>query len=706
MLAAASSSGKSKGKSASTKGAGSALPQSVKDSRLASLSEMLGEDASASRATLLKYLEAASWSIEVAACNIMDSTWFKSSHTAEAAAGSVAAASSIATATAAASSHRSHDMIDISDDDDTDALAAASSSAKRKLPPCSSSSAAAAAAAGSKKPRSASTLDAFARVKSEEDAEDDEGSNAVGAFSSSAPAPIMPSWDRKLLLILNVAATSTTSGTALKVGDALEFRREPFDMDAWAEKQRVLAEERRADAVANAQAMAAASAPTAGGKKKPAAGARQKSKSALLTAAASKKRAPRVLRFTKKGASASHLELGSVPHELSVFLAPLFDSGCIELESEVMWLPAKLEPFDTLRLSLSVFVLPALFMFRPSMAALASVPSPSDNPFFRKGLAKKENPNTHAWNPVDNFVRMLKECGLRPIASVEAEIDQQQQQQQQQTAASETPAAAAAKPEPIQVLDADTEMKESTNEDGASAGVFAATSASASSSAAAAAASSSSSSSAAAAAAAASPSLLADAALGDEGDGVDNNEGASVSRFQLDALYAGAAAACVVIPEADAPPELRTTLRAYQRQALHWMMAREAGDEARQDTSNEEAAPGQQPARRRHPVSLSKASAALFESRSRCSLSSMLLLCACGFSCGMPTLSAIPKKHRSTSTHSVRNARSSFQSRLEVAAEGQQSHARSRVLSPRIGLKLTSVFFCSVCFLPPFQSAV
>jgi DNA repair protein RAD5 len=72
---------------------------------------------------------------------------------------------------------------------------------------------------------------------------------------------------------------------------------------------------------------------------------------------------------------------------------------------------------------------------------------------------------------------------------------------------------------------------------------------------------------------------------GAEDGAADNAEGATVSKYQLQDLYASAAAACATIPEADAPAALKTTLRPYQRQALHWMLARETPHDEEEEAS-------------------------------------------------------------------------------------------------------------------------
>jgi len=494
---------------------------------------MLGHAESASRATLVRYLEASAWNVDTAACNVMDSAWFKSSHSADAAPASTSSASAAAAASAV-------QHIAISDDDEEGAFAAAAP--KRKLP-----SSGGGANEGGKKARAASatgTLESFARAKSE-DPDDDAPADFL---RSSAPAPVLPLWDRKLLLILNVSATSLTRGDALKVGDAIEFRREPFDLDAWLSEQQAAAEESKAasDAAANARSIAAASAD--GGKKKPAL-ARGKSKTAAAAAAAAlvKKRAKRVLRFTKRGACASHLELGSVPAILSDLLAPLLDSGCVDLDGEILYLPAKLEPFDSITLSLSVFVLPALFMYRTPAGLDEASAGLGAHPFWRKQNAAA----ALAFNPVASFARLLKECDVRPLSSTEMEIDQAAEQATTAEATTD-----------VEMID-DTKTEEHT---AAAAGAASSSSADASAS-------------AAASSSATAPASAASAAGVEEADAApDNSEGATVSKFQLNAIYSSATAVCASIPEADAPAGLRTTLRPYQRQALYWMMQRERGD--------------------------------------------------------------------------------------------------------------------------------
>ena len=66
------------------------------------------------------------------------------------------------------------------------------------------------------------------------------------------------------------------------------------------------------------------------------------------------------------------------------------------------------------------------------------------------------------------------------------------------------------------------------------------------------------------------------------GDGSSSSDdGSEISRAQADAMYEQLSAESAALPLADQPTALRATLRPYQRQALHWMLAREAEGDAR-----------------------------------------------------------------------------------------------------------------------------
>jgi len=599
-----SNAGKPKGKVAAGKPSStlssstSSLPAAEKERRLATLISLLGGSGDSNRATLTRYLEAAQWQVDAAACNVMDSSWFQSSHTDQPAAPAAAAASSApgsgVAGTKAVTISAPSDAIELDGDDDESAeVVAAAAPAKRKAPSSDSLSATAKKArAGAAAGASAGSLDAMLSKTDPSSALDD--SDALPSLPSSAPAVKPISWSRKLLLILNVSAMALSSGKGiLNAGDALEFRREPFDMEGWVEEQKHAAEEKQAAdaAAANERAMQAASNTSGAGaaKKKPPI-SRAKSKTNTMASLA-KKRAPRVLRFSKRGSSANSLELGSVPRLLSDVLAPLYDAGFVELESEVLYAPPVLSPFDTVSISLSVFVLPALFLFRPP-PMVDDAPSPSENPFFRKIYAKKKLDSASAtWNPIQAFVRLLKECDVQPRESAEQELDE--------AAAAAAANGAAAAPAAMEDGVPEGTMDESKEGEGAATSAGSAAAAS---------------SSAAAAAAVESSMDTDDAAVAGEVDGAadgaaDNAEGASISKYQLNALYASAAASCATIPEADAPATLKTTLRPYQRQALHWMMARENPEDEDEASSSTAAASASvdadgtpRPPRRKHPL--------------------------------------------------------------------------------------------------------
>lgn len=349
---------------------------------------------------------------------------------------------------------------------------------------------------------------------------------------STAPPAVAPDWDRKLLLILNVSGQSTTAGrNLLQAGDIVDFQRERFDPVGWSDQER---EKEMEDAAANAAAIAAASAATSGKKKAP---AKSKAKQPVPLIS---KRPTRILRFRKKDAPANSLEIGSVPQILTQIIAPLFDAHFIDLESSVLYCPPVVDFLTTITLSMSVYVRPSLFLYTPP--PLVSNSPQTDNPFWRRIFAKKDAAAgaapSHRWNPVEAFCRLLRECEVQPVASTEMELDE---------ATTQTP-----------MEEAHAAEEESKNQ-------LEAASAAASSSAA--------------------PALVepvyeeeleeAKAARSTGGGGSD---GATVSRFQLESLYASAAVATRAIPEADAPPTFKAQLRPYQRQALHWMQMREAGD--------------------------------------------------------------------------------------------------------------------------------
>jgi hypothetical protein len=59
-----------------------------------------------------------------------------------------------------------------------------------------------------------------------------------------------------------------------------------------------------------------------------------------------------------------------------------------------------------------------------------------------------------------------------------------------------------------------------------------------------------------------------------------DDEGAQVSKFQLESLYSAVQDHYRDIPQQEPPASLKTTLRPYQKQALHWMGARESSTPA------------------------------------------------------------------------------------------------------------------------------
>jgi hypothetical protein len=302
-----------------------------------------------------------------------------------------------------------------------------------------------------------------------------------------------------------------------------------------------------------------------------------------------------------------------VPPILTRLLAPLFDAHMVDIESHVLYAPDKMETFDGFSISVSIFVLPALFLWAPPVVSASGAGAQSslgDHPLWRRVLAKKERDlsatgaasHSGCWNPVEAFVRLLRECEVQPVSGqAETALDESDAAEAVMSAAptaSGGGGGAAAVDvsmdeggdvhptavEEEEEVDPLLSQPRYAEEDEVLAEEARASTAAASASSSTHAHSSAAASSAgrgAPAAASSSPSAAPAAA-------------STISRAQLTTLYASASRSTLSLPECPEPPGLRTTLRPYQRQALYWMIERERSDEEKEQGTRSQRVQGRQ----------------------------------------------------------------------------------------------------------------
>jgi len=556
------------------KSTGKGLSQSDKDARLQQVMELLGEN-NITKAKAIRYLEQSHYDTAAAVDMAMESAWFHNS-------GGAASASSRPSTVRKPS--RADSVIDVDGGNDmgaTDA-ASASTSTKRKQSPSSMSLQPPTTTALKKSKHgdsNATTLDGHIKHEKEGDVASDDEDGEQPAFRSSVPEPVLPTWDRKLLLVLQVSATSTTSGRGLLTeGEELAFGREAFDVDAWKEQMQV-------EASGNMNSPAPAST----SKSKKPVGKGSKVASTLQ----SRRRAPRILRFKPVSAPDNCLEYGTVPRILSDLLAPLYDLNLIDIESEVTYAPPVLEYACLIAIKLQVYVRPALFMYKDPSPDAAT----SSNPFVRRAQARREAAGLGPrFSPIKAFIRLLKECEVPPINSMEEEmmenmakveeskVNEQVESKDGTVEEGEKKEAATAADQVM--TDSDLTTDSDRLLDTAASG---------------------SSSLDPAPIPASSPtidaSLPPEAIAAELADSASNTEGARISRAQLDSLYAGTTAVSTAIPEADEPQGFKARLYPYQRQALYWMMMREAGEDGQRNANDaKQAMEGGTSPQRRHAL--------------------------------------------------------------------------------------------------------